>query len=68
LNFIVPLERQSLFKCLWSDTKINDQFIFPNLAPELENTTWERYGFLQQWLLLINKDEEKLIDVHLRSN
>ena len=65
LEFIVPLERQSLFQMPFGLVrKINDLFIFTNLAPELENTTWERYRFYRQWLLLKNRDDEKLVDVY----
>jgi len=65
LEFIVPLARQSLFLMPFGLVrKINDQFIFTNLAPELENTTWERYRFYRQWLLLKNETEEKLVDIH----
>jgi len=65
LEFIVPLERQSLFQMPFGLVRrINDQFIFAGLAPELENTTWEHFRFYRQWLLLKNRDDEKLVDVH----
>jgi len=65
LEFIVPLERQSLFQMPFGLVrKINDLFIFTDLAPELENTTWERYRFYRQWLLLKNRYDEKLVDVY----
>jgi hypothetical protein len=65
LEFVVPLARQSLFQMPFGLVrKINDQFIFTGLAPELENTTWERYRFYKQWLLLKNQEEERLVDTH----
>jgi hypothetical protein len=65
LEFVVPLARQSLFLMPFGLVrKINDQFIFTDMAPELENTTWERYQFYRQWLLLRNQNEEKLVDTH----
>jgi len=65
LEFIVPLARQSLFQMPFGLVrKINDQFIFTDLAPELENTRWERYRFYRQWLLLKNSDDENVVDIH----
>jgi hypothetical protein len=65
LEFIVPLARQSLFQMAFGLVrKINEQFIFTNLAPELDNTSWEQYRFYKQWLLLENRGEKKLVDVH----
>ncbi len=65
LEFVVPLARQSLYAMPFGLVrKINDRFIFTNLAPELENKTWERYRFYRQWLLLKNSEGEKLLDTH----
>jgi len=65
LEFIVPLARQSLFQMPFGLVrKINDQFIFTDLAPELENTSWDSYRFYRQWLLLKNLDDKKLVDIH----
>ncbi len=65
LEFVVPLARQSLYQMPFGLVrKINDRFSFNNLVPELANTTWERYRFFRQWLLLQNSGEEKLVDTH----
>jgi hypothetical protein len=64
-EFIVPLSRQSLFQMPFGlARKINDQFIFSNLTPELENTTWEDYRFYRQWLVLRNGNDSRLVDIH----
>ncbi len=67
LEFVVPLERQSLVQMPFGLVrKINDQFIFTDLAPELINTSWENFRFYKQWLLLKNNTGAKLFDVHLK--
>jgi hypothetical protein len=67
LEFVVPLERQSLIQMPFGLVrKINDQFIFTGLVPELENVSWGNYRFYKQWLLLKNKEGEKLFDVHTK--
>jgi len=45
---------------------LHDRFIFANLSPELENTSWERYRFYRQWLLLKDAHAEKLFDLHAK--
>jgi hypothetical protein len=65
LEFVVPLARQSLYQMPFGLVrKINDQFIFTNLSPEIENTAWQHYRFYKQWLLLKNVDGQKLFDLH----
>ncbi len=65
LEFVVPLERQSLYQMPFGLVrKVNDRFIFANLSPELENTSWEHYRFYRQWLLLKDANAERLFDLH----
>lgn len=65
LEFMVPLARQSLYQMPFGLVrKVNDQFIFTNLSPEIENTTWEHYRFYKQWLLLKNAAGQRLFDVY----
>lgn len=67
LEFVVPLERQSLYQQPFGLVrKINDRFIFTNLSPEMENTSWEYYRFYRQWLLLKDAHTEKLFDLHAK--
>ncbi len=66
LEFVVPLERQSLRKLRFGLVrKINDQYIFAGLSPALENRKWDSFSINRQWLVLRrNPGEEKLFDTY----
>ncbi len=65
LEWIVPLGPQSLAKTAFGLVrKINDQFIFAGLSPDIENMPWKKYRYYKQWLLLTGASGQVLFDTH----